>query len=92
MKQTKITRYYVECEVDSNQFIFDEDRRIEDHRRNAEELVKQIKRHTDALSAVVLREEEQVCSFCGDLWTEDSPDYNGGCCDQDEANNPEGAA
>jgi hypothetical protein len=30
-----------------------------------------------------------VCEHCGSGWTEDSHEYNGGCCDEDEKNNPE---
>lgn len=33
-------------------------------------------------------EYESVCEYCGWGWTEDIDDYNGGCCDEDEKNNP----
>ena len=33
-------------------------------------------------------EREAVCSHCGNCWTEDSTEYNGGCCDADEKHNP----
>jgi len=29
-----------------------------------------------------------VCSHCNGKWTEKSDTYNGGCCDEDEKNNP----
>lgn len=32
---------------------------------------------------------EAVCEHCRWRWTEDSADYNGGCCGKDEANSPE---
>lgn len=28
------------------------------------------------------------CEHCRSLWVEESPDYNGGCCADDEANAP----
>lgn len=28
---------------------------------------------------------EMRCEHCGSRWTEDSQDYNGGCCDADQA-------
>jgi hypothetical protein len=34
---------------------------------------------------------EPICEHCGSHWTESSPEYNGGCCDADEANNAEAA-
>jgi hypothetical protein len=32
---------------------------------------------------------EFSCSACGSTWTEKSETYTGGCCEADEANNPE---
>jgi hypothetical protein len=34
-------------------------------------------------------ERDNRCEHCNGTWTEDSADYNGGCCDADEANNPD---
>lgn len=34
-------------------------------------------------------EEDARCGHCGQRWTEVSPDYNGGCCGEDAANDPE---
>lgn len=43
-----------------------------------------IERHVDSYSNVeIVRESEDVCSFCGRLWTENNDHCNGGCCDED---------
>lgn len=34
--------------------------------------------------AEVVYEYEHTCGHCGAGWTEDGPDYNGGCCAEDE--------
>lgn len=34
-------------------------------------------------------EGDYRCEHCSYTWTEASPDYNGGCCGKDEANNPQ---
>ena len=57
--------------------------------READDLLAQVRRHTDHHSANVAYDTEFVCAHCGHAWTEDSPTYNGGCCDEDEKNNPE---
>ena len=33
-------------------------------------------------------EEEARCEHCNSTWTEVGPDYNGGCCEEDERANP----
>jgi hypothetical protein len=49
-----------------------------------------IRRHVDGVSTVtILSSDASHCSFCGSRWTEDDTAYNGGCCDRDEAGNPE---
>ena len=37
----------------------------------------------------IVMEYDHTCEHCGYPWTEDDPNYNGGCCDQDESNNPD---
>lgn len=57
--------------------------------RDAENIKKDILRHVDNIGPVEIEEKyRQVCSFCGAKWTEYGPVYNGGCCDEDEKNNP----
>lgn len=60
------------------------------YKQECELLIPQIKRHVDGIGSVtVVFDTEEHCSFCGGNWTEKSETYNGGCCDEDEANNPE---
>lgn len=55
----------------------------------AESIVADIKRHVDDVGyAEVVPEVVHQCEFCGYNWTEESDTYNGGCCDEDEENNP----
>ena len=50
-----------------------------------------IRRHCDDVQQVnLLYDIERSCVSCGGRWTEDSDTYNGGCCDEDEKNNPSG--
>lgn len=54
-----------------------------------EEMVEQIKRHVDGVGDVrVTWNDVGLCAGCGAKWTEDGDTYNGGCCDEDEKNNP----
>lgn len=48
-------------------------------------IADQIKRHCDDVGDVdIIYDTPCVCSHCGCKWTEDSPDYNGGCCEKDQ--------
>ena len=59
----------------------------------AEEMVKSINRHCDEVErAYVEYERESVCSYCGHKWTEDSAEFNGGCCDKDLEHDPDAEA
>jgi len=51
----------------------------------SEELNREIGRNVHSF---VESDKIDVCVFCGSPWTEESNEYNGGCCDQDEAENP----
>ena len=63
---------------------------LDQYRRDAQEVAKQIERRVDGYSrnGVNVTGVEPSCSFCGNCWTEDDPKYNGGCCKEDEKNNP----
>lgn len=53
-------------------------------------IVADIKRHVDNVRDRDMDiETEYVCSHCESAWTERSAEYNGGCCDEDEKNNPD---
>lgn len=55
-----------------------------------QDIMDEIRRHVDNVESVHMEwETEDVCSHCGDYWLEKSDQYNGGCCDEDENNNPE---
>lgn len=54
-----------------------------------ESIVADIQRHVDGIDyALVVGHTQDVCEFCGYPWHEASDTYNGGCCEQDEANAP----
>ena len=56
-----------------------------------DDIRKSILRHVDGVTkneVYIVVEQNPVCSFCGDKWTESSTLYNGGCCDRDEALRP----
>lgn len=51
-----------------------------------EDIVADIRRHVDDVGYVqIVCDQEQVCEHCGYRWSEESKDYNGGCCEKDEA-------
>lgn len=50
----------------------------------AREAKRSVEQHCDVESVTIYAETELVCSFCGDSWTEESSEYNSGCCDKDE--------
>lgn len=67
----------------------DHDRLMQELRSRAETIVEQAMRHVDGIGEIEIETEtEAECEFCGYRWTEDDPDYNGGCCERDEQNNP----
>lgn len=53
----------------------------------ANSLVAEIKRHVDHVEDAY-PVYSFSCEHCGAKWTEVSQEYNGGCCEKDEANNP----
>lgn len=56
-------------------------------------IAEQIRRHVDDVDSIRIEfDQKSICEHCGWRWTEESDSYNGGCCDEDEKNNPEPAA
>ncbi len=56
---------------------------------SCEQISEQIRRHVDDINPPrVAWDTNHVCEHCNSKWTEDSSDYNGGCCDRDEASAP----
>ena len=58
--------------------------RLEDYRQCCEQIIKDIQRHVDNVGSALMEvESEEVCEYCGALWTEGSSPHNGGCCARD---------
>lgn len=60
---------------------------------DVEELARQIKlrvsKYEDNRGDVRVKfDYEHSCEHCGCIWTEEDPNYNGGCCEADENNSP----
>lgn len=50
------------------------------------EIAADIKRHVDNVGSVSIEfDRSHVCEHCGWVWTEEGSDYNGGCCEKDQA-------
>lgn len=61
-----------------------------EQKRDCEAIIEQIKRHVDGVSHLYVDfDTTHSCGHCGHVWTEKSDTYNGGCCEEDEKNNPE---
>ena len=58
----------------------------------AEDILSQVRRHVDAGDSYTESDDASFCSHCGATWAEQSPVYNGGCCNLDELANPENKA
>jgi hypothetical protein len=88
MKTSSITGYRVIIDVPSRIFGIEKD--INNQRREASDIVDQVRRHVDcdARDVSIETETDDACSYCGARWTEASSTYNGGCCAEDEASNP----
>jgi hypothetical protein len=50
-----------------------------------ERVAAAIKRHVDDVASVKIVAADPVCPYCGKPWTEEDPNYNGGCCATDVA-------
>jgi hypothetical protein len=63
---------------------------FEDQRKACAEIEADIRRHVDGFESVSFEyDKKHSCEYCGSPWTENSAVYNGGCCDEDEKNNPD---
>lgn len=95
-KLTEITGYFVRVNPEDPWLVLnnpgetDKQAEMRILQSRCEDIAKSIKRHVDDVrSAYVEVETEDTCEYCGADWTELSKTYNGGCCDDDEQNNPE---
>ena len=60
-------------------------RRQREYAQACDEIAQQIRRHVDGVGGVAVEYDTlRECEHCGDRWTEDSADYNGGCCQADQ--------
>lgn len=58
--------------------------RLEDAIRQCQEISGGVRRHVDDVENAYLQiDREYECSYCGEPWTEDGENFNGGCCDED---------
>lgn len=99
MKQAKEIGSYLKVEPRMPRWVYqrpnesEEDARTRIARSTCEEMMEGIKRHVDDVGYMsIVAETTPVCSYCGRDWTEESDTYNRGCCDEDEAHNPEAVA
>lgn len=59
--------------------------RAKAYEERCQDIAEQIKRHVDEVGYITIESDrEAVCEHCGADWTEESADYNGGCCSKDE--------
>lgn len=60
--------------------------RQKQYRERCDEIINDVKRHVDAVGDVYIESDvEYFCEHCGSVWTECGAQYNGGCCDKDQA-------
>jgi len=63
----------------------DEAKRRREYEKRCQAIAASVRRHVDEIGSIrVASDTVQECEHCGARWTEDSPHYNGGCCDKDE--------
>lgn len=59
---------------------------VSDANETCYQIEADIKRHVnDVLSVTIVHDINATCSHCGAQWTDDSSEFNGGCCDKDLA-------
>ena len=63
----------------------DLEKRVKESLSTCEAIQAEIKRHVDDVEASHIEPiSHDECEHCGAVWTEDSTDYNGGCCAEDQ--------
>lgn len=68
----------------------DVEERLKDATRQCQEISAGIRRHIDDVEGAYIQiDREYECSYCGCEWTEDSSEFNGGCCDEDMKHVPD---
>lgn len=68
----------------SDSWFGDEEKISKEYYDLCNEIVENIERCITNTGSVYIESDKiDVCEFCKSYWTEDSDEYNGGCCDND---------
>lgn len=90
-KKVAYENFRVSVYPDSPWIARDEATRLRHERELCDEIKKEVRRHINNIGVVSVDfDTVKTCEHCGSAWTEESNAYNGGCCDKDEAANPNG--
>ena len=64
----------------------DEKDRLRQYRERCEEILDDVRRHVGNVGhAGIEFDTDHVCEHCCARWTEKDDEYNGGCCEKDQA-------
>ena len=86
MRKTKIIGYFIK--IIPRTCIYRDN--LEEEKNTCKWIIDNVKRHVnDCEDASLEINEEDICSFCGNDWTEDNDEYNGGCCLEDQKSRPD---
>lgn len=90
MKNTKLVACHIKVELDQGWTVSrdptKERQALVDKAREVDALITQhLGPHVYRLRTEIVEENEETCSHCGAIWTEEDANYNGGCCDSDES-------
>jgi hypothetical protein len=83
MKKLEYDNFRVEVQIPRPYSFstYSHEKRLKEMRRNAEDIISQIKRHVDSEGASFEFDTKELCSFCNYEW-EENPDTGAPqCCD-----------
>ena len=90
MRKVSYENHRVTVYPESPWIATNEETRLRHLRELCADIAKEVRRHIDHVGVVLVEfDTVKTCEHCGSAWTEDSAEYNGGCCDKDEAAKPE---
>lgn len=62
----------------------DQEEILKAYKERCDEILADIRRHVNNVGTAYIEiETEEICEYCGYPWTEDSEEFNGGCCEKD---------
>lgn len=68
----------------------DEADRLRQYKERCLDIAADVKRHVNNVGRVDIEFDSMpVCEHCGSEWTEEGYEYNGGCCEKDQATQDE---